>query len=217
MEYRKMSQIGVELSDWFTGNKRDFPWRHTEEPYEILIAELLLQRTRAENVVDVYNEFLKEYPSICDLSKANIERIQEIIAPLGLKKRADFIKNISVRIIRDYEGYIPHSKEELLDIKGIGYYIAYAILCFAYGEKVAVVDWNVARVIGRIWNYKVKSSPHSNKKFISFAQELLPETDPKKYNWSVLDFASLVCKPRNPDCENCPITHLCEYYKTSQK
>ena len=209
------NKVVNEIIIWFKKNKRDFPWRHTKNPYYVLIAELLLQRTRAENVAEIYKDFLKKYPDVWALADANVNDIEVAISTLGLKKRAKSLKDISTNIVDNFDGKVPDSEEKLLGIKGIGYYIAYAVLCFAYGKGKAVVDCNVARVTNRIWGFNAKSSPHTNKKFISFTQSLLNKSNPRKYNWAILDFAALVCKPRNPNCANCPINNLCLFYKNS--
>lgn len=210
----KIVKFRKKLMEWFEENHRNFSWRKTKDPYKILIAEILLQRTRAENVEAVYTEFLNKYPNVRRLAKTDVEEIAKCIAPLGLKKRALILKNISAILLQEYNGRIPKNEKELMNIKGIGFYIAYAVVCFAYGKKKAVVDCNVSRVINRIFGYKIKTSPHSDKKFITFVQSLLPDSDPKKYNWAILDFSAIVCKPRKPRCDICPLSDICNYYKT---
>lgn len=201
------------LIKWQGNNCRKFAWRNTNDPYRILISEILLQRTRAEKVQEIFNQFFDKYPDLISLSDASQKDVSKIIEPLGLKKRATYLIELSEFIRDNHNSEVPDSKDELLIIKGIGFYTANAVMCFAFGKRRAIVDWNVARVIKRIWNMDISSSPHTNEKVMSFAQNLLPEKNPKEYNWALLDFAALVCKPRKPDCLNCPMQNFCEYHR----
>lgn len=201
------------LFHWFKKNKRIFPWRQIKNPYKILITEILLQRTRVNKVNEIYNLFFEKYPDLLSLSNTNEEDISKTIAPLGLKKRGPYLIDLSKILREKYDSNIPKNIDELLNLKGVGFYTANAVMCFAYGKSRAVVDWNVARVIQRIWDIDISSSPHTNKKVMAFAQKLVPEKNPEEYNWAFLDFAALVCKPRKPDCCNCPMKYFCIYYK----
>jgi len=202
-----------KLFDWYEENKRDFPWRKTSDPYEVLIAEILLQRTRAKNVVPVYENFLEKYPTVGELSEADTDNIENTIESLGLyEPRAKRLKNIARKISEEHEGEVPLEEEKLLEMKGIGHYISRATLCFTNTEEKAVVDWNVTRVVERFFGYDMKSSPHTDKEFMDFMQKLLPEGNGKKFNWAVLDFGAEICKPRNPDCENCFLSSDCVFF-----
>lgn len=198
---------------WHKKNLRNFLWRTTDDPYTILLTEIMLQRTRAEKVSEIYEIFFKQYPNIISLSNASEKELSKLIAPLGLKKRCPYMIELS-KIIRDnYNSRVPNTIDELLSLKGVGFYTANAVMCFAYEECLAVVDWNIARVLKRIWDIDITDSPHSNKKVMAFAQELIPEDKAKEYNWALLDFAALVCKPQKPDCFNCPMQNFCAHHQ----
>jgi len=201
-----------ELTKWFTNNHRYFPWRETEDSYKLLVAEILLQRTRAENVIPVYEKFLENYPTIRDLRGENVNAIENIIKDLGLQRaRAERLNKISIQVVDNYRGVIPLSEKELLSFKGVGPYIARAILCFSGKRDVGIVDKNVARIIERYFDYEMKSSPCSDKDLIKFVQSMVPQGNAKKFNWSMLDFGALVCRPRNPLCEVCVLKNNCSY------
>lgn len=199
------------LLDWFKENKRNYEWRKTKDPYEIAIAEILLQRTRSDNVVVVYGKFIKKFPSIYALYSANEEEIKFVIKKLGLYNiKSKILKNFARKIVEDYKGDIPLSENELLNIKGLGNYISRAVLCFTDTEDKAVVDSNVARIIKRVFGYKMSSSPHKDKDFLEFMQELLPRNNAKEFNWALFDFGAKICKPQNPNCDKCVLISICE-------
>jgi len=209
-EKKKQHEFVKLLLTWFDKNRRDFPWRETTDVYKIFVAEILLQRTRAENVVPVYKNFLKKYPSIEDLSSAKIGEIEETIRSLGLfESRAKRLKNIAKIVTEKYDGKMPLNAKRLMNFKGIGHYTARAILCFTETKEKAVVDWNVARVIERFFDYDMKSSPHTDKNLMKFMQNLIPKGKGKEFNWAILDFSALVCRPISKNCDICPINHSC--------
>ena len=199
------------LQKWYGKNKRDFPWRHKREPYDILIAELMLQKTQAISVQKVYEPFLKKYPNIKSLHNADQEELETDLMDLGLfRRRARDLKRIGEALYE--KNKVPNIKEELFDLPGIGNYIANAILCFAFGEKIPIVDANVARIIFRFFDFEIKSAPSRDKKLFEFLSDLLPE-NARDFNFALLDFGALVCKAQNPLCDECPINSKCTYYK----
>lgn len=213
MNTSKESIFTDAILRWFSINKRSFPWRETRDPYKVLIAEILLQRTKAEQVEPVYNLFVEKYPTIKQLKGAKLTAIEKTIASLGLKKRARMIKTLSTEISAKYGNRIPDNEKDLLELTGVGYYVANAVCCHAYGMDLAAVDWNVARVIQRVWGVTVKSAPHADKKLIAFVRNLIPEGKGREFNLGIQDFATAICKANKPIHESCPIRDICEYYK----
>lgn len=208
-----MQKFASTLLDWFRLNARDFPWRKTKNPYRVLIAEILLQRTLAEKVEPVYRKFMREFPNFGALATADLDRISKLIEPLGLRKRAGMIKETAEDVVKKYNGKLPQDAERLLELKGIGYYAANAVLCLSHGEDRPMVDWNVARVFGRIWSLKMKSSPHTDKNFLELVSRYIPRGMGKEFNLALLDFSAKICKPKNPECDICPFNSVCEYSK----
>lgn len=203
------------LLDWGNQNKRDFPWRHTKNPYKILIAEILLQRTKADQVLPIYILFADKYPTISDLAKATEEEIFELIKPLGLAKRAKGIKQMAQQIINEYGNKIPKKRTQLLKIHWVGKYIANAVLCHAYGIRVPTYDANFARLIDRFFSLTLKKPKQKDPKGYDFAVSLMPYTGNqfKEFNLGVIDFADAICKPRKPLCVKCPISSTCKFYQ----
>jgi len=204
-------ELAPRLIKWHKKNNRDFPWRHTKDPYQILIAEILLQRTKAEQVAPVYNNFLKKYPTVKALAKGRIKTIENIIRPLGLLKRGRMLKQLGREILDRHKGDVPQKTAELLKLMLVGNYVANAVSCFSYDRDFPTVDWNAARVFSRIVAYPLKSAPHADKDFIDFVSEFIPNGKGREFNLALLDFSASVCIPRKPLCDECPLNSFCIY------
>ena len=208
------------LLNWWKKNKRDFPWRHTKDPYSILIAEMLLRKTTAKQVEKIYVQFLTKYPdpnSLADADKKN--DLEELLKPLGMEhKRAELLKRFGLYIIEKYNGEIPMELEKLLELPGVGMYAANAVLSFTCSKDVPLLDTNFIRVINRVFGIKSqKSRARDDKKIWEFAKTLIPQSNSKNFNLAILDFAALVCRVNKPKCSECPIRNICFYYKTEDK
>ena len=147
------------LLNWWNNNKRRYPWRLTRDPYKILISEVLLHRTRAEQVVPIYQEFIDRFPSIAELSNATSKEMCEILLPLGLYWRTTLLSKMVKSIVIENGGEIPSNRTELKRLPGIGPYISSAIMCFAYDSPEAILDINVVRILGRVTGVKVTDGP----------------------------------------------------------
>ena len=213
MSSRKALRFVSGIADWTKKNQREFPWRHTTDPYRVLIAEYLVQRTRAEQVKPVYVEFIHKWPTIQSLSAASLSEIARVIRPLGLEYRAARIKSISEILVQDFDGCIPNSLAGLEGLygTGLGEYMAHAILCFAFGQDVPVIDQNVVRILRRVFSVEARKDAHRDPRLWKFAKKLVPRGEARKYNWGLLDFGALVCTPSKPHCASCPILEICDY------
>jgi len=206
-------KIGERLLEWWYRNRRDYPWRHESDPYRILIAEIMLQRTKAEQVVPVYLEFLRRYPTIGDLAAADLSDVEAFFSRLGLKWRASKVIEMARYIVEKLGGRIPDERDKLLEIPMIGEYIADAVLAFAYGKDVAVVDANVVRIIERVLCMKPRGEARRDPRFRAVANMMLPQGKAREFNWAMIDFSALICRPQNPRCDECPLRDLCCYAK----
>lgn len=211
----RMSEFASRIVRWGEDNRRQFPWRQTPNPYNIFVAESLVQRTRAGQVEPVYLRFLEKWPNLGLLSKATERDLRNVIATLGLDYRVKRIRVIASEIVRLHGGKIPGSLEELKQLygKGFGDYMAHAILCFAYGQNVPIVDKNVERILMRVFSLKTRKDGHRDPSLWRFAAKLVPRGGAREYNWSLLDFGALVCTPKNPSCPTCPLLQICDYGK----
>lgn len=196
--------------------KRDFLWRHTGDPYKIMIAEFMLHRTKAEQVEPVYQKFLKKYPDIKTLACVDIEEISLITKHLGLHWRAAHFID-ACRFIEDkYKGVFPETREKLLEIPGVGDYVAGAILTICYKKPEYVVDSNIARFVNRYYGLHLSGEIRRKKIIIEEAKELFKCEEPDKLLFAILDFTALFCKPRNPDCLNCFLRESCAFSKENK-
>jgi len=208
----KVKYFREKVIEFYLRHGRYFPWREAKDPYVVLISELLLQKTTSKQVLNVFNEFFSTFPNIWRLAKADVKEIEGIIGVLGLRKRARFLKELASQIVNEFNGVIPKDRNKLLKLKGVGPYTANAVLAFAYGECVPVVDTNVARVIRRYFGLQEKKPAYADKVLWKLAEQIMPTERCREYNYGLLDLAALVCKPHSPSCTKCPLNKYCSYH-----
>ena len=198
-----------KLLAWSEHNLRDYSWRRTSNPYNILVAEFLLQKTDADTVAPIYQAFLENYPTLEELAIAPVEDIAIILQPLGLLFRAKRLSQTAQIIADRYRGKVPRSQKELLELPGIGKYTARAILSQAFEQSAAVMDTNVARIIERFFGIKGERVKSRCKILWTSADKLAPKTNVGYWNLTLLDFGALTCTARNPKCDACPLSEKC--------
>lgn len=202
----------AELIAWGRKNFRPLPWRLTEDPYKILIAELLLHRTQASQVVPVYKHFVEHYPDIPSLARATKEELHTHLYSLGLRWRIDLIADMAQKLDSRFHSQIPRERVDLLSLPGVSDYVASAVRCFAWNIAEPIIDTNTVRVTGRVYNIPVKDSSRRNAHFRSLIYSLLDPSHPRIYNYAQLDLAAKICtKTRPPACEQCPVLRFCAY------
>ena|SRR5438309_8982520 len=209
--------VSAKLLGWFSVNRRHFPWRETfdrPDPYIILFTEMMLLRTRAEQVVPVYLEFVRRYPTFEKLASAPRREVELLFSSLGLDWRTKRVIKLIRFLESHYDGRIPDDMKGLRGLPGVGDYIAKAVLCYAFGKREAPVDTNVVRVITRLFGKLLNPDlARRNKSIVELTNSLVPQgKDAQKFNLALLDLGALVCKPV-PECNNCPLTTSCEYYR----
>ena len=203
-----MEEFREDILDWGRDNRRQFKWRESRNPYEIIVAELLLQSTKAETVEPIYEDVLKTYPNPSSLKEADKSEISELLNPLGLQnRRASWLSSIGEELSEDG---VPRTEECLLELPGVGKYVANATLCFAYGKGKPVVDRNVIRVYQRV--FSIEEDRQRSEELWEFAREVLPEENARNYNLSLLDFASILCRSQSPACDRCFANDYCRFY-----
>ena len=201
------------LAEWHC-YKRDFVWRHGPSPYKTMIAEFMLQRTKAEQVEPVYKKFLKKYPDIFTLVEAKGQEVSIFTNNLGLHKRGkNFLLSASY-IVDHHQGIFPKDRHALLKIPGIGDYVAGAILTICFNKPEYVIDANIARFINRYWGLHLGGEIRRKKEVIEKAKELFNYSDTKNLLFALLDFTALICKPLKPDHENCVLEKTCKHITT---
>ena len=199
---------------WYEENGRSFLWRDTNDPYVILTAEMLLQKTHAEKVDETLTNLLEKYPTVKRLAEAPVEDIEAIIGILGISYRAARLKALAQIVVDEFGGRIPEDTEDLLSLPGVGMYAANAVLCFAFGHRVPVIDASVIRIMERVFGYHSKKKrPRDDRDLWLLGEELMPKDRYREYNYALLDFGALVCIATSPKHVICPITDICLYYQ----
>lgn len=208
MTMRKVSPrlLRSRLLRWFDRNQRKMPWRNTKNPYRIWLSEIMLQQTRVTAVIPYYQRFLRHYPTVQKLARAR--SILKHWAGLGYYSRARNLHKAARSIEKEYGGRFPHQLEDALRLPGVGDYTARAVLSIAYGQKLAVVDGNVARVLIRLHRLK-KADPADRAALQPLADDLLSPSRSGDFNQAMMELGSTVCLPRRPRCEECPLENLC--------
>jgi A/G-specific adenine glycosylase len=210
---KQIRWFGQKLLSWSAINLRDFPWRRTTDPYAIFIAEFLLQKTDATTVEKIYETFLTRYPDIRAIADTQIEEIAELLTPLGLHFRAERLHRSAQIILEKHGGKIPATEAELMELPGIGKYTARSICACAFGQPLAVLDTNIARIIERFFGIKGNRVKSRCKILWGTAELLAPKKNVGIWNLTLIDFGAGICTASRPRCQNCPLQSHCHYAK----
>ena len=198
------------LTDWYSVNKRQLPWRQTTNPYFIWLSEIILQQTQIKQGLPYYEDFVSTFPTVFDLANANEAEILKLWQGLGYYSRARNLHFAAKYVVNDLDSVFPNNYKDLLKLKGVGDYTASAIASICYNEVTAVVDGNVYRLLSRYFGvYTPINTSKGAKEFKALAQELIDTKDPATFNQAVMEFGAVQCKPKSPDCSICPFNSSC--------
>ena len=198
------------LTKWYLQNKRDLPWRNTQNPYFIWLSEIMLQQTRVAQGMPYFYAFTTAFPTVFDLANASEEQVLKLWQGLGYYSRARNLHKTAQKVAFEMNGVFPKSYIELLKLKGIGEYTAAAIASFSYNEAVSVVDGNVFRVLSRYFDIETDIAIASTKKeFSDLAFELMNKNNPALFNQAIMEFGALQCVPKSPNCLSCVLNSGC--------
>lgn len=204
----RVRRINNALLRW--GPVRDFPWRNKRvSPFQILITESLLARTRADAVAKVIDEMWRRFPNPSALASASVESVAEVIAPLGLRKRAEMLRQCARAV--ETNGGVPNDRVALLRMLGVGGYVADAVRVFAFNESVIPVDAVIGRVLRRVLGYQNFGPAYADRALWLIAQRFAVTHDPHKVTAALLDLGALICLPERPRCLECPLKRCCVY------
>lgn len=205
-----------ELINWYRQNKRDLPWRNTDNPYKIWLSEVILQQTRVVQGLPYYQKFINRYPTIHDLAIAEEQEVLLLWQGLGYYSRGRNLLTTAKQIVDQYQGVFPKTASELQQLKGIGTYTAAAIASLAFNEAIAVVDGNVYRLLSRYYGIFTEIDTTLGKKeFQKLANSLLPKNNYNTHNQAIMEFGALQCVPQNPNCNVCIFSTSCYAYKNN--
>jgi len=208
-----VNEIRDNLLRWWLHKKRHFPWRDTRDPYSVLVAEILLHRTRADQVVPLYHQFLQRFPDIHALARSTPEELQYLFRSGGLHWRWKLLHTMAAELEVRFRGQIPQEFDDLISLPGVSHYIASAVRCFAFSHPDVILDTNTVRVTGRLLGLPVTDSSRRSSLFRSILEKLLDKKHPCEFNFALIDFAALICRSRNPQHDECCVNRYCNYYK----
>jgi A/G-specific adenine glycosylase len=200
------------LLEWYRRNGRDLPWRLTRDPYSILVSEVMLQQTQVDRVLPKYQEWLEKYPTLQALASAPEADVSETWRPLGYNVRPRRLHAIARESVERYGGELPGDEATLRSFKGIGEYTAGAVLSFAFGQRAAILDTNVARVLYRVFVGSGDPKAHAMRRHLwSVSRTVLPRRHVFDFNQALMDFGATLCTARKPKCSGCPMRRACLY------
>jgi A/G-specific adenine glycosylase len=199
-----------QLLHWFEINKRDLPWRLNRDPYRIWISEIMLQQTRVAAVIPYFEKFCAHFPDVNALAWAKQSEVLRLWSGLGYYSRARNMQAAAQQIVRDHAGIFPTTPENIRALSGIGAYTTNAILSIAFGEKHAVLDGNVARVVARLTAIRGDLRESANWSLLQkTADTLLAHESPGNWNQAMMELGATICTPRAPQCLVCPVEKFC--------
>jgi len=203
-------EIAARILDWFATHRRPLPWRSTYEPYHVWISEIMLQQTQMERGVAYFLRWLERFPDVRTLAEADEDEVLKLWEGLGYYSRARNLHK-AARVVRDrFDGRLPSSEDALRALPGIGPYTARAIASIAFERDVCVIDANVERVLSRLYDIALPvKSRQARSEIEGRAAALLPTGQARDFNQALMEFGSLVCAPRNPACDSCPLNDRC--------
>jgi A/G-specific adenine glycosylase len=211
LKARELAEFRSQLLGWFRQFQRDLPWRRTSDPYRIWLSEIMLQQTRVAAVIPYYEEFLQRFPGVQSLAAAPPEEVLRLWSGLGYYSRARNLQKAAQQIVAQYGGKFPTNIEDVLALPGIGNYTAAAILSIAFGEKHAVLDGNVARVLARLGAVRGDlRAPRRWKELQETASVYLDPKSPGDWNQAMMELGATLCMPKSPQCLLCPVNEFCE-------
>lgn len=203
---------------WYHKEKRNLPWRATNDPYAIWISEIMLQQTRVETVIGYFYRFMEQFPTIQDLAEAEEQKLLKVWEGLGYYSRARNLKAAAQQIVVEFDGKMPNSIEEIRSLKGIGPYTAGAIGSIAFGLPEPAIDGNVMRVVSRLFCIEADIAKASSRRpFDEAMRTIISPDEPGEFNQALMDLGSRICTPTTPKCEECPISQYCLAYAENRQ
>ena len=207
---QRLGRTRKRLLKWYDANARDLPWRHTQDPYAIWVSETMLQQTRVDTVIPYYERFLEHYPDVASLADADLESVYALWTGLGYYSRARNLREAAQSVMTDFDGELPGQAEDLRALKGIGRYTAGALASIAFDREEPLVDGNVIRVLARFLGIRDDVGKAAVvERFWSLAGGLVVGPRPGDLNQALMELGAVVCTPRSPTCDACPLGRDC--------
>ncbi len=210
LDPERVRQFQRRLLRWYARHGRDLPWRHTRDPYRILVSEVMLQQTQVDRVLGYYERFLRRYPTIEALAASSEPQVREAWDGLGYYARARNLHRTARQVSSEFGGKLPDHADTIRRLPGIGRYTAGAVLSFAYQKDAAIVDTNAARVLTRVFGLRRHSArARDHRQLWDIAEAVTPPGKADQFNQAIMDLGATVCRPRSPECARCPVRGVC--------
>lgn len=214
---RQITTFQTKLLAWYYKHKRVLPWRLTDDPYLIWISEVMLQQTQVITVVPYYQKFVALFPTVNDLANSELQQLLKLWQGLGYYSRARNLHKAARSIVDENQGQFPETYHEISQLSGVGPYIAAAVSSIAFRLAHAVVDGNVKRVLSRLFCCDLPVNDSKNSKYYQSKADALLLTDHSgDYNQAIMELGALICRPKQPDCVQCPVSKICQAYDKKQ-
>lgn len=205
------SHLSSLLVAWYEREKRELPWRETQNPYFVWLSEIILQQTRVQQGLDYYMRFIQRFPTVEALAAAEEDEVMLLWQGLGYYSRARNLHKAAKMVVEKGQLPFPATFEDVLALPGVGEYTAGAIMSFAYNAPYPAADGNVYRVLSRLFDCSEPFDTTAGKKlFRQFAWDLLDRDNARLHNSAIMEFGALYCTPLSPDCEHCPVAAYCK-------
>jgi A/G-specific adenine glycosylase len=205
------TDISRALLDWYAANARRLPWRDHPDPYAVWVSEIMLQQTRVETVIPYFERWMVRFPTLRALAEASQQDVLQCWEGLGYYSRARNLHQAARKVMSDFGGTLPRSRQELQKLPGIGRYTAGAIASMAFGQDAAALDGNIRRVLSRLFAMRLPArSPLGEKRLWQLAEENLPPGRAGDFNQALMDLGATICTPQRPACLVCPLAELCQ-------
>ncbi len=201
-----------KLIGWFEKNKRSLPWRETSDPYKIWISEIMLQQTTVNAVIPYYKRWIKRFPSVQDLARAQLKTVLTLWQGLGYYRRVNNLHTTAKKIVQNFHGQIPQDRETLEKLPGFGPYTTGAVLSIAFGQREPIIDANVRRVLMRILGLRGKADTTQDKTIYAFLHEAMPHQKMSAFNQGLMELGAMICQSRDIRCGECPLRVFCKAY-----
>ena len=213
----KVAAVQAGLLTWFAANRRDLPWRHTRDPYAVLVSEVMLQQTQVDRVIPYYRRWLETFTTVEELAGAPTADVIRLWSGLGYNRRAVNLQRTAKAVVNDHGGEFPQTVHALRALPGIGPYTAGAIAAFAFEQDVAFIDTNMRRVLHRLFfGVEVPAPVATDRELIALAASVIPTGEGWTWNQALIEFGALHCTARRPACVVCPLQRECSAYPAIQ-
>jgi A/G-specific adenine glycosylase len=206
----------TKLLNWYKKSYRKLPWRDIQNPFHIWVSEVMLQQTQVETVKPYYKRFIKEFPTVKALAKADLQDVLKAWEGMGYYSRARNLHKAVKFVAEEFGGKVPATYQQFKRLPGVGPYIAAAVQSIAFHQPYAVVDGNVKRVLARLFAINsLVNDAKSHEIFQNKASEILDQENPGMFNQAMMELGALICRPQNPLCAKCPVSQFCAAFLTS--